>query len=207
MDKIIILGCGGHAKSIVDIIEQQGKYDIAGFISNEDSGSFAYRGYQILGGDALLPQIFLSGVHYAVIAVGYLGNSRVRDRLYEKLKSIGYLLPAIVDPSAILAKDIRIGEGSVVGKGAVINSNAVIGAMTIINTRATIEHDCIIEDYAHVAVGCALCGNVIVKNHTFIGAGTNIIPGITVGENVIIGAGSTVISSVQPNSCVYGIVK
>lgn len=207
MEKIIVLGCGGHAKSIVDIIEQQGVYEIAGFIANEESGSFTYRDYQILGGDALLPQIFLSGVHHAVVAVGYLGNSRVRDRLYEKLKVIGFLLPAIVDPSTILAMDIKIGEGSVIGKGAVINSNAVIGSMAIINTRAIIEHDCVIEDYAHVSVGCVLCGNVLVKNHAFIGAGTNIIQGITVGENAIIGAGSTVISSVQPNSCVYGIVK
>lgn len=206
MEKVIILGCGGHAKSIVDMIEQQGNYEIAGFITNEYEG-FNYRGYRIIGTDELLPQIFHDGVKNAVIAVGYLGNSKKRDSLYEMLKSIGFRLPVIIDPSAIIARDVMVGEGTVIGKGAIINSNATIGTMTIVNSGTIIEHDCEIGDFIHIAIGCVLCGHVKVKKHVFIGAGSNIIQGITVGENSIIGAGSTVITSVQPNLCVYGIVK
>ncbi|WP_312368726.1 acetyltransferase [Lachnoclostridium sp.] len=207
MEKVVVLGCGGHAKSIIDMIEQQESYEVAGFITNEESEGFMYRGYPVLGTDALLPMIFQSGIKSAVIAVGYLGNSKVRDHIYEMLKFIGFKLPVIIDKTAIIARDVIIGEGTVIGKAAIINSNAILGTMAIVNTGALIEHDCEVGDFAHIAVGCVLCGNVKVENHAFVGAGTNIIHGITVGENSVIGAGSTVIGSVRPNTCVYGIVK
>ena len=111
MDKIILIGAGGHAKSVVDTIERNGIFEIAGFLDKDEVGRKVYRTYQIIGHDEELPDLFQDGIRYAFVCVGFMGNSDVRKRLYDTLKSIGYKLPVIVDDSAVVAADVRIGEG------------------------------------------------------------------------------------------------
>ena len=103
MNRIVILGCGGHAKTIVDIIENEGIYEIVGFVDKKTNKEFSYRGYEVIGTDEDLEQIYLEGVHNIVIGIGYLGNDILRDVLYERVKSIGYVTPIIVDPTAVVA--------------------------------------------------------------------------------------------------------
>lgn len=199
-DKIILLGCGGHAKSVVDAIESKGEYEIAGFLDHVTHKNFEYRGYKVIGCDGDLQELFDSGIRYAFVCVGFLGKGTVRNRLYKCLKEIGFTIPIIIDPSAVLASDVRIGEGSFVGKRAVINANAFVGRMTIINTGAIIEHDCVIADFCHIAIAGVICGMVQLKENVFVGANATVIQGLCVGENAVIGAGSIVVKDIRENT-------
>lgn len=203
MEDIILVGFGGHAKSIADSIEQSGNYHIIGY--TEQTLCNEVDSYKYLGTDDVLEEYFSKGVKYAVICVGYMGKGNIRDRLYAKLKSIGYELPVIVDKSAIIARNASIGEGTYIGKGAVVNASASIGEMCIINTKALIEHECKIGAFSHISVDAVLCGNVAVKKHSFIGANATVIQGIEIGENCVIGAGSIILNNVQAYKTVYGV--
>ena len=207
MNKIVIMGCGGHAKSIVDIIEKQGIYKIVGFIDKELKQGFSYRGYKIIGTDDDLQKIYLAGISNIVIGIGYLGDSNLRDKLYEQLKIIGYKIPVIVDPTAVIASDVVMDEGTVVCKRAVVNSGAKVGKMTIINTGALIEHECEVGAFSHISVGTILCGNVKIGNHCLVGAGSTVIQGIEIGIECIVGAGAVVLKNVLNGSKVYGVTK
>ena len=121
MEKIVILGNGGHAKSLVDIIEREKRYEIAGYVVNENNSEMPDVKYPRLGGDAQLEQIFQSGITNAAVGVGYMGNSGLREKLWEQLKQIGFSLPVICDPSAVLAGNVKIGEGSFIGNGSIVN--------------------------------------------------------------------------------------
>lgn len=205
MENIVIVGFGGHAKSMVDAIENAGHYNIIGFTDREKRDS--YRGYPYLGTDDTLAELYHEGVKNACIGVGYLGQSVIRDKLYGMLISIGYQLPAIIDASAVIASDAVIGSGSFVGKIAVVNSACHVGEMCIINTGVILDHECTVGNYSHIAVGARLCGDVHIADHSMVGAGATVIQSRHIGSNVIVGAGSTVIGDVVSNQTVYGIVK
>lgn len=192
MENIILLGTGGHARSVVDSIEAGGKYRIAGLLDKEIKAGDSYRDYRVLGTDDLLEDIFKSGIRNAFVSIGYLGIGDVRNRLYERLKSTGFILPDVVDPTSVIAGDVELGEGVFVGKNAVINANAKIENMCIINTAAVIEHDCNIGQFSHVAVGAVVCGGARIGKASLIGANATVIQERIIGNNCIVGAGAVV---------------
>lgn len=196
-DRIILLGSGGHARSVVDVIESMDAYDIYGFVDEAEKGSSVYRGYKMIGHDDNLQEIYDLGIRYAFVCVGYLGQGRVRDGLYRRLKQIGFELPVLIDPTAVLARDARVGEGTFIGKKVVINSKAAVGKMAIINTSAVVEHDCKIGDYCHISVNSTLCGEVHIEDRSFVGAGATVIQKIRVGKDCVIGAGSIVVHNLE----------
>lgn len=197
MEKIVILGMGGHAESLVDVLERQGTYEIAGYVVNDTASERAGCSYPILGSDNDLERIYQSGITNAAVGVGYLGKSHVRERLWEKLKKIGFQLPIICDPSAVLSKTVWIGEGSFIGKGAIINANASVGKMCIINTGAILEHDCQVDDFSHISVGTVLCGEVMVGKSVFVGANATVVQCLSIGEGSLVGAGTTIRKNVK----------
>lgn len=188
MENIVLVGFGGHGKSVADCIERACKYHIIGYTDIEDS----YARYPYLGNDDSLEGIYRRGIFNAVICVGYIGKSAVRQRLYEKLKKIGYNMPVIADPSAIISSSATIEEGTFVGKGAIINTEARIGKMSIINTKALIEHECVVGAFSHVAVSAVLCGQVKLGEGVFVGANATVIQCREIGDNTIIPAGATI---------------
>ena len=205
MEKIVIIGNGGHAKVVVDSLEKMGAYEIAGFVAKAEQMEFSYRGYNIIGTDEQLKEIYESGVRNAVVAIGYIGKSDIRSNIYKKLQEVGFILPTIIDPTAIVAEDVQIGEGTYVGKKCVINAAAKVGKMAIINTGAIVEHECQVDDFVHIAVSTVLCGNVYVKKNAFVGANATILQGITVGANAIVGAGSVIKDKVDDYCTVVGV--
>lgn len=203
MEKIIVLGMGGHAESLVDAIESQQLYEVAGYVVNENNVSETIKKYPVIGKDEDLQKIFHSGIKNAAVGVGYLGKSDVRERLWAILKEIGYHLPVICDTSAVLAKDVKFAEGSFIGKGAIINTNVSIGKMCIINTGAIVEHDCHVDDFSHISVGTVLCGGVTVGKAAFVGANATVIQGISIGNRSIVGAGMVVRKNVEDSAIVW----
>ncbi len=203
MEDIVIIGFGGHAKSVADCILRSGKYNIAGYTDLHDN----LCRFQYLGTDECLRNIFYNGVTNAVLGIGFMGNVFIRDSVVRLAKDIGYRFPVIFDPSSVISEDAEIGEGTFVGKCTVINANSKIGRFCILNTGSVIEHDDKIGDYTHISVGAALCGSVNIGHHTLIGAKATVIQGKSIGDNSIVGANSTVLKDVGDNMKVYGIVR
>jgi len=187
MEEIVLIGFGGHAKSVADCIERSGKFCIVGYTDIEEQNSK----YNYLGDDENFQTIFDSGIKNAVIGIGYLGKNNVRNVIYKKLKSIGFNLPVIIDPSAIVSETVQLGEGTFIGKGAIINTEAKIGKCCIINTKALVEHECCVADFSHIAVGAVLCGQVIVGKNAFIGANSTVIQNRNINDYEIVPAGYT----------------
>lgn len=188
MEDIILVGYGGHAKSVVDCIERQGKYRIIGYTEVCAVTSK----YSYLGQDSILVDYYKEGIKNVAICLGYLGKGNTRERIYDMVKGIGFNVPVIADPSSIVSSSAEIGEGTFIGKCAIVNAEARIGRMCIINTRSLIEHECQIGDFVHIAVGAVICGQVSIANKVFIGANTTIIQGKQVAYGEVIPAGITV---------------
>ena len=188
MEDIVLVGFGGHAKSVADCIERGNKYRIAGYTDFLDNNSC----YKYLGTDEVLYALFQKGIRNVTICMGYIGKGKKREDIYFLLKEKGFCFPTIIDPSAVVADSAEIGEGSFIGKGAIINADAKIGKMCIINTKALIEHECRIGDFSHIAVGAVLCGQVIVGKAAFVGANATVIQQRKIEERVIVPAGVTV---------------
>lgn len=204
MEDIILLGIGGHAHSVVDSIEQTGKYNILGFLDTEAKQGKCFRNYYVLDTDDALPKYFAKGVKNAFVTIGFTGNSSIRKRLYNRLRDIGYTVPNVIDNTAVISNDVEFEDGIFVGKGAIINANTKVGKMCIINTGAIIEHDCVVSAFSHIAVGAVLCGSVIIGNETFIGANATIIQQTKVGNGVIAGAGVVVTKDIPDKAKVVG---
>lgn len=188
MKDIILVGYGGHAKSVADCIERTKEYNIIGYTDFCEHNSH----YEYLGTDDVLEKLFEDGIRYAAVGVGYLGKGRIRENLYNRLKRIGYELPVITDPSATVSMTAEVEEGTFIGKSAIVNAEAKIGTMAIINTKALVEHECEVGDFSHIAVGAVLCGQVKVGRGAFVGANATVIQCGTIGEGSIIPAGVTV---------------
>lgn len=204
MEKIILIGAGGHAKTIADTIEKQNLFDIAGFIAPGKKREKFYRTYRIIGNDEELETLYESGVRHAFVCIGFMGNSAVREKIYEKLIQIGFHLPVIIDETAVVAEDARLGAGTYVGRNAALNTEVAVGKMCIINTAAIVEHESVVGDFSHIAVGAALCGQTEIGERVLIGANATVIQNVKVGRDSIVGAGSVVLKDIPPNCTVVG---
>ena len=201
--RILLLGNGGHCRSVMDTILSLGSYDEIGIV--EKSGTFETdEGMLLIGTDDDLPFLFNDGWTNAVITVGSVGNTRVREKLYSNLKEIGFYLPTIVDPSAIVSVRANVEEGTFIGKRAIVNTGTSIGKCAIINSGAIIEHDCTIGQFTHVSPGATICGEVYVGNYSHIGAGSSVRQQIRIGERSLIGVGSVVVGNIPDNVVAYG---
>lgn len=200
MEDIILLGLGGHAHSVVDSIEQSGKYNIIGFLDMEGMSWKHYRDYRVLDTDDALQMYFDRGIRNAFITIGFMGHGDVRNRLYRKLKDIGFAVPNIIDKTSAISGSAELEDGIFVGKNAIINVNAKIGKMCIVNTGAVVEHDCEIGEFSHVAVGSVVCGGVSVGKQTLIGANATVIQNKMIGNRCIIGAGMVIRKDMENDS-------
>lgn len=191
--KTIIIGCGGHAKSVCDtLLMLSDEYEPAGFINCIKDETFVYAGVKIIGTDDDLQQIFESGIRYAILGIGFLGHGHLRNSLVDKLQKAGFSFPTIVDPTAIVSRTADIGDGTFIGKGAVINADARIGKHCIINSCSLIEHDCQIGDFTHIAVSACLCGGATIGEECLVGANATVIQGLSIADHSIVPAGKVV---------------
>jgi sugar O-acyltransferase, sialic acid O-acetyltransferase neuD family len=188
---IILVGGGGHCVSVIDVIEQQGKYNIKGIIDIKENIGKNVLGYKIIGSDNDLQDLFLSCPN-AIVSVGQIKSSALRIHLFQKLKTIGYNLPIVISPLAYVSKYALIGEGSIIMHQVLVNAGVKIGKNCIINTKANIEHGVQIEDFCHISTGTIVNGDCIVSRETFIGSNATISNGVTIPPNSIISAGEFV---------------
>ena len=201
MDKILLIGAGGHARSCIDVLEEENQFEIAGLIEKGESISNESLGYPVIGTDDDL-KVLRQQYKNALITVGQIKIPKIRIKLYHLLKELDFTLPVIVSSQAYVSKHAQIGEGSIIMHGVIINANAKIGNNCIINNRALIEHDTVIGDHCHIATGATINGEVSVGNETFIGSGAVIRQAISIGKNCVIGAGVVLKNDIESNKVV-----
>lgn len=195
MKNVIIIGTGGHAKVIADIVLEAGD-NLVGFLTNEPDKDF-FLERPVLGSDLDYAQY---RDNEFVIAIG---NASARERLANNMSVNWY---TAIHPTAVISKiGVNIGAGSVVMANAVVNPNAQIGKHCIINTNATVEHDNVIKDFAHVSVGAKLAGTVTIGYKTWIGVGATVSNGISICENCMIGAGAVVVKDITVPGTYVGV--
>jgi len=202
-EKILLLGGGGHCKSVIEAIESERRFEIAGILDSLDKIGQKILGYSILGTDPELAD-FVKNIPNVIITVGQLEDGTKREHLYKLVKSTGANLPVVIASSAQVSKHARIAEGSVILHQATVNANAVIGVNTIINTSAIIEHDAAIGDHCHISTGAVINGNCTVGNRTLIGSNAVLKHGVGIEKDVVVGAGAVVINNVREHAVVAG---
>jgi UDP-perosamine 4-acetyltransferase len=157
----------------------------------------------VLGGDEFLDRS-VPDEFDLLLGVGQVVRRGNRERLYRVWSGFGYAFPSIVHPTAWVAPDVVVPDGTQVMAGAVIQPGCAIGRNTIVNTRAGIDHDCRIGANVHIAPGVVLCGGVEVGDGAFIGAGAVLIQGVKVGRGAVVGAGVTLVRDLAPYLTVVG---
>ncbi len=198
---LILLGGGGHCKSVIDVAESAG-YNILGVLDMPEEVENSILDYKVIGTDDDIPQYVYKAKF--VITVGFIKNPAIRIRIYNKVKEYGGKLATIVASTAHVSKYATIGEGTVVMHQAVVNAGAKIGVNCIINTFCDIEHDAVIGNQCHISTGTMVNGDCKVGERVFIGSQSVLANGITVGDDIIIGAGSVVRKSISEKGVYAG---
>ncbi len=203
--RVVIIGAGGHAQVIADILlqarERDSDLEPIGYLDdNAELRNKNLVGLPVLGTITELAQV----AHEAVI-VG-IGNNAMRKNIFQKLLHSGERCARAIHPTAIVAPSAKIGEGTVVCANAVIGVNAVVGADVILNTSCTVDHDNVIEDHAHLSVGVHLGGGTTtIGEGALVGIGATVMPGIQIGAWSIVGAAALAQHNVPDGVTVVGV--
>lgn len=202
--KLLLVGGGGHCKSVLDTVLNSKQYTDVGIIDmNEPIGSTMF-GVPIIGRDSDLTSLFDEGYQYAFVTIGSVGNPALRIKLYNLLEEIGFQIPTIFDHSAEISNHVIIESGVFIGKNAIVNAGTLIKKGAIVNTGSIIEHDCRIESFVHIAPGAVLSGAVSIGKSTHIGSNSTIKQQVSIGSNSIIGIGSIVLNNLSSHVVAYG---
>ena len=205
MQKILLIGGGGHARVLIDLIKTSGQYEIIGILDSQLKARSTLEGVTVLGGDDLLHELNKNEIENACIGVGSIRDNSKRKMLYEKVKQIGFSMPFLIHPRSVVSKNLHISEGVQIMAGTVIQTGSSIGENTIINTGSIIEHDCQIGKHVHICPGAVISGGCEIGDGAFIGVGSSVIQGIKVGKNSIVAAVAVVINDVPDISKVMGV--
>jgi sugar O-acyltransferase (sialic acid O-acetyltransferase NeuD family) len=201
--EIILVGGGGHCKSCIDVIEQEGKYQIKGIIDLPEFKSQNVLGYPVIGVDNDLPDLVKEGYHF-LVTLGYLGNSSVRENLFNFIDNNGGHLPTIISPLAYVSKHSKIGRGTIIMHHAIINANTEIGENCIINTKVLIEHDCVIGNHNHVSTSTVINGSCRIGDSCLIGSSSVLKHNLSIVSNCIIGQGSVIVKDISKEGIYFG---
>jgi UDP-perosamine 4-acetyltransferase len=202
--RVVLVGGGGHARVLLDIIGHSPDLVIEGYVAPERS-SLSDAGVRHLGDDGRRAGLAGAGVRLAVLGVaGATGNAR-RRTIFADWVQDGFEFVSLVHPAATLAQGVVYGDGLQCFAGAVVNPAACLGRNVIINTNATVEHDCQLGDHVHVAPGATICGGVRIGAGALIGAGAVVVPGVKIGCDVLVAAGSVVTGDLADGSRVAGV--
>ena len=192
MLEILLIGGGGHCRSVIDVIESEGKYTIVGIVDKQENVGMDVLGYKIIGSDDDLKE--LSKIYKNVcISVGQIKTPALRVKLFHLCKELGFELPSIISPIAYVSRHATVAEGTVIMHGAILNADVSIAENCIINSRALIEHDSSVAAHCHISTGVIINGGVKIEECCFIGSSTVIKEGMIVKENSFIKIGSIVI--------------
>lgn len=204
MRRLLIIGAGGHARAVLDVVAARGEHVVAGLIDDFRPVGSSSLGYSIVGGEAqvasLLAQLAVDEVFIAI------GDNFQREAMSARLMDrLGHLeLATLVHPSAVLGRDVSIGSGTVVMAGCVIGGGSRIGRGCVVNTSSSLDHEGELGDWSSLAPGVVTGGRVSVGRRSFVGLGAKLKQGVVIGDDTVIGAGSLVLSDVPSMVVAWG---
>ncbi|MCS7242181.1 acetyltransferase [Candidatus Caldatribacterium sp.] len=194
---VYVIGAGGHAKVVVSTLLEAGVSVDGLFDDDVGKVGSAVMGVRVLGtladARAISPQAGIIGI----------GDNRTRRRIAEEL--VGWEWISVIHPRAYVHPSVCVGPGVVVFAGSVIQPGVHLGAHVIVNTGVTVDHDCVVHDFAHLAPGVHLAGAVEVGEGVLLGVGSVVIPGVRIGEWAVVGAGSVVVRDIPSCVTVVGV--
>lgn len=194
---VAIIGYSGHAFVIVDILLSAGRL-VTAYCDSAEKARNPYH-LQYLGTEQEAIELLREYDYFPCI-----GDNRIREKVYQEMRAqLGAPISAI-HPTAVISSSVHLQEGVMVAANATINPLVEIGTGVICNTSCSIDHECLIGDFAHIAPGAVLCGNVRVGKGSFVGANAVVRQGVTIGENVMIGAGTVIVKDIPDNVTVVG---
>jgi sugar O-acyltransferase (sialic acid O-acetyltransferase NeuD family) len=194
---VAIVGYSCHAYVIIDIFLNAGRL-VTAYCDQEEKKTNPYH-LNYLGKESEVISKLKKYDYFACV-----GHNGIREKIHTQLSQfLGNPINAI-HPSAVISGSVKMGDGVMIAANATLNPMVEIGRGVICNTSSSIDHECIIDDFCHIAPGAVLCGNVQVGRNTFIGANAVIRQGITIGKNVTIGAGTVVVKDIPDNATVIG---
>lgn len=199
--KLILIGGGGHCKSVIDVAESAG-YTILGILGKPGEEGKDVLGYRVIGTDEDMGKYVNAA--YFVVTVGQIESPDLRIKLHSKIEEVGGKLATIISPIAHVSRYARIGEGTVVLHQAVVNANATIGKGCIINTFANIEHDVTIGDFCHISTGVMVNGNCTIGNGVFIGSQSVVNQGVSIIDGAFVASLSAVRESLSKKGLYAG---
>jgi sugar O-acyltransferase (sialic acid O-acetyltransferase NeuD family) len=168
-EKLILIGAGGHCKACIDVIEQEGRFEIAGILDVPEKIGTKVLGYPVIGSDDIIGKL-INDYRNFFITIGQVRSSETRIRIFERLKEHGLELPVIISPRAYVSGHATVGEGTIIMHGTLVNAGATIGRNCILNTNSLIEHDSKIGDHCHVSTGAIINGGVSLGDRCFFGS-------------------------------------
>ncbi len=198
-ENILIFGCGGHGKVVLDILKCSGR-DVLGFIDDDPTRKgLVVGGKEVLGGSD-----YLDSHSHSNVALG-IGDNMIRRSVYERLKDANHNVVTAIHPESTVAADVQIDEGTVIMPGAVVNTGTIIDAGVVINTGATVDHDCRLGKFSQVWPGANLAGSVHLGPCSYVGTAAAVIQNITIAGKVTIGAGAAVIRNLPYGAVAVGV--
>lgn len=198
---IFLFGAGGHARSVYEVVAREGTYEVVAVL-DDDTAARDLHGLEPLGGRDRFAALAQEGPRQGFIAVG---ANAVRRELTSLAQAAGLSLVALVDPAAVVARDVEVGSGTVVMPGAVVNVGTTVGSNAILNTGCTVDHDCRIADYAHLSPGVHISGECEVGECAHVGIGASVVQRVRIGEGATVGAGAAVTKDVRAGAVVVGV--
>ena len=200
--RVLLIGAGGHARVCLEALLDMDDTDVVGAVSADGTGITGL-GVPMLGMQADLKKVTQ---RHAVTAVCVaIGDNSDRQRLTKIVTESGSDVTLAISRFAMLSTSASCGDGVQLLAGSVVNAATDIGAGTIVNTNASIDHDCHVGEFVHVAPGATIGGGVTIGELAFIGLGSRVLPGLTIGASATIGAGAVVIADVPPGATVVGV--
>ncbi len=181
----VIVGAGGHAAVIIDALAGS-DYRVVGCTGQEPKGSEVLNGVSVLGGDGVLAELRIEGVANAFIGVGGAVDNKMRRKLFKQAMDLGFIVPPLVHPSAVVGAGTRLAAGVQVLAGATIGPRCTIGANTIVNQGSIVCHDSAVGAHVHVTPGAVLAGQVTVGDDTIVGMGATVLFGARIGSGCMI---------------------
>ncbi len=201
---LLIIGSGGHAKVVIDIVTAMGGYEIVGLASNDDDPSRLVAGHRILSGLDYLESLTDRAGHFAMGIGGWTDN-KDRRRAYEAAIDAGLQPVTVVHPATSISPSASIGPGCVVFPGAVLNTDASIGVDTIVATNSSIDHESTIGDHVLISAGVTIGARVTIGDRAALAIGCVVASRVKVGTDTLVAAGAVVVDDVPDGAKVYGL--
>ena len=199
---VYLLGGGGHGRVVLDALLSS-NVNVTGILDTDLKTGDHVFGVSVMGGDEFLDQLAPTEV-LLVNGLGANPNVGNRKRLFEGMKSRGFLFDAVRHPFAVIGRECDLGEGSHVMAGAVLQNRTRIGDNAVISTCASLDHDCVLGAHVFISPGVRLCGGVTISESAFIGAGAVVLPLVQIGADAVVGAGAIVTKNVPDGWVVAG---